>query len=414
MLGGMMLALAVVCGLNSNIRAQDREADETRSPISIPSPAEDPAWPTWTATDDPARQPVHPQAGYYDLVRPPFGLYPEEEGQEYQRFVATEADLNFNDATCAQPIDIYRPDGVAPAGVIGDHTLNTLGRVMVSYRYNYTGFNGMLDGSSSISTASALTRFPLVPVNGTAQNHLIMMEYASSDDLTFQAILPIVQRHFNYVDAAGGHSATDVTDLSDIQLYALYVVQRSEKQQIHLNMGVQIPTGIFIDQGDTTTATSPALTYPVRSSDGTWDFLPGFTYRGQSENWTWGVQGLGTVRFGVNKYGYRLGDEGNFNAWIARKLNDSTSLSGRLNGHVIGNIFGADQQLNPNLVPSNNPNLQAGQQLNILFGLNYVIPDGFLKGQRLGVEGGIPIYQWLEGPQIRQTYQIWTNLTILF
>jgi hypothetical protein len=409
-----MLVLAVVCGLSSNLRAQDREADQTQSATNIPSPAEDPAWPTWTAIDDPVRQPVYPRAGYYDLVRPPFGLYPEEEGQEYQRFVASEADLNFNEATSPQPIDIYRPDGVAPAGVIGDHTLNTLGRVMVSYRYNYTGFNGMLDGSSSISTGSALARFPLVPVNGTAQNHLIMMEYGSSDDLTFQAILPIVQRHFNYVDALGNHSATDMTDLSDIQLYALYVVQRSEKQQIHLNMGVQIPTGIFIDQGDTTTPTSPALTYPVRSSDGTWDFLPGFTYRGQSDDWTWGVQGLGTVRFGVNKYGYRLGDEGNFNAWIARKLNDSTSLSGRLNGHVIGNIFGSDQQLNPNLVPSNNPNLQAGQQLNILFGLNYVIPGGFLRGQRLGVEGGIPVYQWLEGPQIRQTYQIWTNLTILF
>lgn len=380
----------------------------------IPSPASDPVWPSWTASDNPARQPIAPPIGYYDLVRPPYGLYPEEEGQEYQRFVASEADLNFNDATCPQPIDIFRPDGVAPAGVFGDHTLNTLGRVMVSYRYNISPFNGLLNGTTSVSTASALKQFPIVPTSGTAQNHLIMMEYGATDDLTFQSILPIVERHFNYVNATGQHFTTDVEDLSDIQLYALYVVQRSQNQQVHLNMGVQIPTGIFIEQGSTTSPNSPALTYPVRSSDGTWDFLPGITYRGQSDDWTWGLQGLGIVRFGTNKYGYRLGDEGNFNAWISRKLTDSTSISTRLNGHVMGNIFGADPQLNPNVVPSNRTNLQAGQQLNIFWGLNYVVPDGFLRGQRVGVEGGIPVYQWLAGPELKQQYQIWVNFTFLF
>ena len=81
---------------------------------------------------------------------------------------------------------------------------------------------------------------------------------------------------------------------------------------------------------------------------------------------------------------------------------------------IMGNIYGSDGRLNPLLVPSNQPNLQAGQQLNILFGLNFVIPEGFLKGQRLGVEGGIPVYQWYDGPQLKQQYQIWTNLTLLF
>jgi hypothetical protein len=382
--------------------------------VEIPPPATDPPWPSWTASDNLARQPVFAPVGVYDLVRPPYGIAPDEEGQEYQRLVASEADLNFNLATCPQPIDIYRPDGIAPAGVIGDHTLNTLGRIMVSYRYNISPFDGLLNGSTSVSTASALHQFPIVPTSGTAQNHLIIMEYGATDDLTFQSILPIVERHFNYVNAAGNRYTTDVEDLSDIQLYALYVIQRSEGQQVHLNIGVQIPTGIFIEQGSTTSPTSPALTYPVRSSDGTWDFLPGITYRGQSDDWTWGVQGLGIVRFGTNKFGYRLGDEGSFNGWIARKLTDCTSISARLNGHVMGNIFGADPQLNPNVVPSNRTNLQAGQQLNILFGLNFVIPDGLLKGQRVGVEGGIPLYQWLAGPELRQSYQIWTNFTFMF
>jgi hypothetical protein len=243
---------------------------------------------------------------------------------------------------------------------------------------------------------------------------MFLLEYATSEDLTFQAVLPVTQRRIVYTDAVGNRSVADSTDISDIQLWALYVIQRSENQQIHLNMGFQAPTSVFDTPGTVPSPTSPQLTYPVRVGDGTWDFLPGITYRGQSDDWTWGLQGLGIVRFGLNRYGYRLGDEGDFNGWISRRITDSMSLSTRLNGHVWGNITGEDSRLNPNLTPTNRTNMQGGQQINILFGVNFVIPDGFLKGQRLGVEGGLPIYQWLDGPQLQQKYEIWTNLTLMF
>ena len=382
--------------------------------LNIEGPASDPEWPTWTATDDPAKQPMVRMIDEYTLIRPPFGVAPDEEGQEYQRYVASEDDLDFNEATLPMPIDIFRPDGVAPSGVIGDHTLNTLGRIMVSYRFNDIAFSGLRNGSHSVSTASALSQFPIVPTNGTAQNQLFILEYGVTDDLTIMGVLPIIQRHFNYIDASGNPYVNSITDLSDIQLSALYVLARTENQQLHLNLGMQVPTGIFIEQGSTTSPTSPALTYPVRSSDGTWDFMPGFTYRGQSRDWTWGLQAIGTFRFGINKYDYRLGNEGNFNAWLARKLTESTSVSVRLNGHIMGNIYGADPQLNPALTPSNNPMLQAYQQFNILFGVNYVVPDGLLRGQRIGVEGGLPLYQWLDGPELGTKYQLWANLTLLF
>src|SRR6185295_4464670 len=162
------------------------------------------------------------------------------------------------------------------------------------------------------------------------------------------------------------------------------------------------------------TPNSPVLTYPMRTSDGTWDFMPGITYRGQTDNWTWGVQGIFTKRFGLNRYSYRLGDDGNLNGWIARRLTDSFSASVRLNGEIWGNITGADVRLNPNLVPSNRTNLQGGQRLSVLFGLNYIVPAGILQGQRFGVEGGIPAYQNLSGPQLQQRYEIWTNVSISF
>ena len=396
----------------SEFDTEDEEIDE----YSIPAYPPGPLWPSWTPSDDPARQPIFAPAGNYELISPSRGIWPEEEGQQYERVVASEADLNFYMATCPPPIDLYRPDGMAPAGVFGDHTLQS-GQVLVSHRFNNQAFDGLLSGTQSVSTASALKQFPLVPQRGTFQEHLFTLEWAPTNDLTLQGILPVILRKIDFVGSDGSHPVVDVTDLYDIQLYALYVLKRWDRQQIHLNMGVQMPLGVFdpLQPGNVIlvpTPTSPQLTYPTRTSDGTWDYLPGITYRGQSDWWTWGAQGLGIVRFGINRYGYRLGDEGNFNGWLSRRLNDWASASVRLNGHVWGNIFGADQRLNANLTPTNRTDLQAGQRMSILFGMNFMIPDGLLRGQFLGIEGGIPVYQSLDGPQLQQRYEIWTNLSI--
>ncbi len=392
-------------------------SDSAKQPgLLNPPPPPDPPWPTWTPGNDLSRQPVSAPAGYYELIGPPTGFAPDEEGQEYERQVASEYDLFYHEATAPSPIEIYRrPDGMAPAGVFADHTLNTGGRILMSYRYNMMGYSGLRNGTSEVSAGNVLKSFPLAPTRATFETQYFTFEYGPTDDVTFLVTLPIVQRRIDYVNSAGQFQATDITDLYDISAYMNYVLCAWDRQQIHLNLGVRIPVGVFDELGQPLpTPTSPNLTYPMRTSDGTWDFLPGITYRGQSDYWTWGVQALGTTRFGVNKYGYRLGDDATLNVWLSRKITDSFSLSSRLNAQWWGNIFEADARLNPNLVPTNRTDLQAGERLEILFGTNYVVPSGVLQGQRLGVEGGIPLFQDLSGPQLQVKYELWANLTIVF
>jgi len=430
----LRIALAIFCisaGGQARSFAQERpydldvpsdKDDESSSESSKkpellnPPPPPDPPWPTWTPGNDLTRQPVFAPTGYYQLIRPPTGFSPDEEGQEYERAVASEEDLFYHVATAPSPIDIYRrPDGLAPAGVFGDHTLNTGGRILMSYRFNTMDFSGLRTGTHEVSAGSVLKSFPLAPTHETSQTQYFTFEYGPTDDVTFLVTLPIVQRRIDYVDRVGNFQATDITDLYDITAYMNYVLCAWEREQIHLNLGVSIPGGIFDELGQPLpTPTSPNLTYPMRTSDGTWDFLPGITYRGQSDYWTWGAQALGTVRFGVNKYGYRLGNDATLNLWLSRKLTDSFSLSSRLYSQWWGNIFEADARLNPNLVPTNRTDLQAGQRLELLFGVNYLVPEGVLQGQRLGVEGGIPLFQDLTGPQLQQKYELWANLTIVF
>lgn len=71
-----------------------------------------------------------------------------------------------------------------------------------------------------------------------------------------------------------------------------------------------------------------------------------------------------------------------------------------------GNISGADPALNPAIVPTADPNLRGGNRLDLLFGLNFLVPKGlkFIKGQRFAIEMGFPIYQDLDGPQLETDF----------
>ena len=66
----------------------------------------------------------------------------------------------------------------------------------------------------------------------------------------------------------------------------------------------------------------------MQLGSGTYDLLPGLTYLGQSDEWSWGVQTIETLRLGRNDEGYTLGDNLMATGWVARKWTGvfSTSL----------------------------------------------------------------------------------------
>jgi hypothetical protein len=57
-------------------------------------------------------------------------------------------------------------------------------------------------------------------------------------------------------------------------------------------------------------------------------------------------------------------------------------------------------------VPVANPALYGGERLDLMFRLNFAAPRGFLKGNRLSLEGGFPAYQDLNGPQMRADFRV--------
>ena len=141
------------------------------------------------------------------------------------------------------------------------------------------------------------------------------------------------------------------------------------------------------------------LPYPMQLGTGTFDLLPGATYVGHNQRWSWGAQSITRFHLGTNSAGYRRGNRLDTTGWIARKLG-SLSLSFRLNFAHRNNISGSDSALDRTVVPTADPALQDGNRLDALVGIDYHFHKGSFAGNRLALEFGLPAYQDLSGPQL--------------
>jgi hypothetical protein len=308
----------------------------------------------------------------------------------------------------ARAIDLSRPDSHAPIGVMAEH-LHHKGEVMFSYRFAQMKMNGNRDGTSNRSRREVLgSGYPVTPSRMTAQAHMLGVMYAPSDELTLMAMLPYVRKEMDHRTGAGGRFTTKSDSLGDTKLSGLYLLQRGEHSQLHLNLGLSLPTGSS-DEKDQTPMGRQRLPYPMQIGSGSYAVSPGLTYAAQRERWSWGAQGIGTFQLNENSKDYQLGPHGSLNVWGARLWSDQLSTSLRIQGQAWGNIHGADPRLNPNVVPTADPDRRAGRRIDVGVGVNWLFQRGSLQGHRFALEVLTPVYQWLDGPQLETDWVVVTG-----
>lgn len=306
-----------------------------------------------------------------------------------------------------------RPDGHAPISVMGDHT-HGRGEWMFSYRYMFMDMDGNRDGTDSLSTREVLEQFPVTPVEMSMEMHMLGAMYAPTDNLTLMVMAPYISKEMDHVTRTGVNFTTNSEGFGDIKTTALYKIFDQDRQRLHLHFGLSFPTGSIEERDDTPAGDDQILPYPMQIGSGTFDLLPGITYLGQSDQGSWGAQALTTLRLGENSNDYRLGNQLQLTGWIARNWTDWLSTSIRLKGMTWGNIDGADERLNPMMIPTADPDRRGGTQLNLGLGVNLYAPRGNLKGSRLAMEFELPLYRSLDGPQLETDWQLTVGLQTSF
>lgn len=298
----------------------------------------------------------------------------------------------------AQAWDSHRPDANAPAGVMDDH-VHMAGHWMLSYRFMYMSMEGLRNGTHKVSSRKALEKYMMVPTKMDEQMHMLGIMYAPTDSINVMAMIPYVWKSMTHVNRMGEHSSVTNDGLGDVSVTTIFKAFDAHRQRIQLNAGLSFPTGSIDERGS----------YDMQLGSGTLDLIPGITYLGQYGRFSWGAQASGVIRIAENKKDYALGDRLDATAWGAWDWFNWVSTSARADWQSWGNVEGANPALNPEMMPCADPDLQGGDRLDLLLGVNFYVPEGpaFIKGQRLFAEFGLPVYQNLEGPQLETDWVLW-------
>lgn len=292
-----------------------------------------------------------------------------------------------------------KPNAHAPIGMMGDHT-HEAGEVMFSYRFMHMFMEGTRIGTQSITNQEALDLGPymVVPESMHMTMHMFGFMYGWNDTVTLTLMVPYLVNSMDHKTRMGGKFTARSEGFGDLQFGSLWRLWAVEAPSIgahrfHMNLSISVPTGSIEP-----TRGNNRLPYPMHLGSGTFDFYPGITYGGEMGRASWGLQAIGTLRTGRNTNDFSKGDAYVVNAHGAYEVIKNTlSSSVRLSWNHWEAYDGADPAIPMRMVQTAFPSLLGGQRLDILFGINILFPDFMGIENRLAVEGGIPIYQYLDG-----------------
>jgi hypothetical protein len=243
--------------------------------------------------------------------------------------------------------------------------------------------------------------------------HMLMLMYGVTDRLTLMGMATYQDNAMDMLMNMGMGNKPEPTmrtsGVGDTELRGIYKITDC----LVGSLGVGIPTG-DIKQDFTTMGMKFRAPYDMQLGSGTVDLKPALTYNDVSNDaaWNWGGQVSYTNHLGRNDAGYSLGDTVKVNSWLQRALGPVSSWL-RLAFSNTWRISGSDHEIQKLLTmvptPDADPNNYGGQRLDGFVGVS------FTKGPvSIGVEGGVPLYQNVNGLQLETDWFITAGLQVMF
>lgn len=318
---------------------------------------------------------------------------------------------------------VARPDDHAPISVMGDHT-HANGAWMASYRFMRMDMDGMRNGTDRASSGDVFSEgYTVSPESMSMDMHMLGLMYAPTDTLTLMLMANYIETEMDHkiypeapdmlINAVGDDTFTTRTSgIGDLKIGGLYRFYLEGNRKAHAGLSLSLPTG-SIDETDNTpkpgmppSFPNQQLPAPMQLGSGTYDLLPSLTYVQQFERWSYGVQANGVIRLeSENDNGYRLGDIFGATTWAGYNLTEWIAANSGLNYSYTGKLKGTQDDIGttgPNgqsVTTAYNRNY-GGERLDAIFGLNFYVPAGALKGQRIAIDLRLPLWQDLNGYQL--------------
>ena len=304
----------------------------------------------------------------------------------------------------------------APISVMGSHTHGKDGW-MVSYRYMNMQMKDLRQGTDDVSNSDGHDAgYMMIPLEMSMDMHMVGVMYTPSDKLTLMSMFNFIgnsmDMQMRMMNGMTSESSMSSSSFGDVKISGIYSFQKSMKKSLHGQLGFSLPTGSINqkDVGAMSNGNEVILPYPMQIGSGTFDTDFAITYVGNRSTFSWGHQLKTTLRFGENSNDYRLGNQYGLDNWLAVKLVDWLSVSGRVEGLIIDKISGANPDLNPMMSLTADTVNSGGTFVNGGIGLNSYLFDSL----QVAVEYELPLHQDLNGIQLKQQNAIMLGATYGF
>lgn len=304
----------------------------------------------------------------------------------------------------------------------GDDIYHThpAGEWMVNYKFMHTNMNGLRDGTSNVDTAEVGYKrntpyeYMMIPTSMTMDMHMFMVMYGITDDLTVMGTANYQVNSMSMLMDMGPMMGISemapmtTSGFGDTELRGIYKINSC----FNGSLGFSFPTG-SIDETVQAMGRHHAP-YDMQLGSGTVDIKPALTYSQLSDDalWNWGAQAQYVHHIAENSNDWSYGDSVKTTAWIQRALGPFTGWT-RFVYSYAGEINGQDPEIRKLLqeasMPDADPENYGGQRLDWLLGVSFV------KGPfSIGVEGGIPAYQNLNGLQLKTDWLLTVGGQVMF
>lgn len=294
-----------------------------------------------------------------------------------------------------------------PIGLMGDHH-HAKGHWMASYRFMHMKSSGYLAGGDEVTQAQALSRFMAVPTEMTMNMHMLGLMYGATDNLTLSAMVPYLQKKMSAVNRMGTTGSMSTSGLGDMTLGATYYVPLEEAGDLHLNLGLKLPTGSHEKEVRMLNGMVMQGPYGMQLGSGVWGINPKLTWsKDLDERWRIGAQTGYLMRVGENSRGWRLGNEWDSSFFASVEVSEGFALSGRLRYLDVGALRGVDPMSAVMPTLPANVNNYGGHNLDFALGASISGKPGTgFEGHRLAAEFALPLSQYRNGVQMKKEYEL--------
>ena len=319
-----------------------------------------------------------------------------------------------------------------PSGLFGIYAFPEKGQGVAGINYQHYEFEGLLQGSDSISAETAVTTVPnrffgdptfvgniptlrVVPKSAKADVVFPYANFAINDYMALVALAPLVRKETELETFAGpagtkslGTNTVTSSGLGDIKFGAIFRAYNSENNNHNLIIDavVSAPTGSITEEDiqltPMNTRVKGRLAYGMQLGSGTFDAVVGASYWGKDEQWGWGTQYLATLPLeSKNEEGWRYGDKHELTSWFSYEWDPTLVTSFRVRGETQDKIHGIDPKIyGPGL--GADPENYGGEKVELSIGVNWMVATA----NNISIEFSKPVYQDRNGVQADQDYSL--------